>query len=114
MKKMFLFMVLAFNMFSFSYVRYENFISTKVHKETNGSYMISLPALNYEETKGFVIHKVEFELLFTAPRSDITNMNHYGILYNNHFGLATTDFFITMSLDLKYIFEGNDYREEPG
>ena len=89
-------------------------LSLKVHKDTNGSYLISLPSLTYEERKGFFLRKVELDLLFTAPREDYKSFNHYGVEYNNHFGYANNDFFITMSLDTKYIFEGNSLKEEPG
>ncbi len=107
MKKIFIFFLCSLGIFA-------NSLSLKIHKETNGSYLISLPSLTYEETKGFFLHKTELELLFTAPREDYTSLNHYGVEYNNHFGYTNTEFFVTMSLDLKYIFEANSFKEEPG
>ena len=107
MKKLFIF-------FLFSLGLMAGTLSVKFHKETNGNYLVSLPSLVNEETNGFFIHKTELDLLFTAPREDYTNLNHYGVQYNNHFGYADTNFFITMSIDLKYVFEGNSLKEEYG
>ncbi len=107
MKKLFIFFLCSLGLWA-------NVLSVKFHKETNGNYLVPLPSLTYEETQGFFLHKTELDLLFTAPREDYRNLNHYAVQYNNHYGYRNTEFFITMSLDCKYIFEGNSLKEDYG
>ena len=107
MKKIILFLLLT----SFCFA---NEFSLKVQKETNGCYLLSLPAIEFERTEGLFLRKTDFELLFTAPRGDISVPNHYGVKFDNHFGVKYNDFFCTFSLDLLYKFEENSKNEKPG
>ena len=91
-----------------------NELSLKIQKETNGGYLLSLPALEFEEQEGLFLRKPNLELLFTSPRGDLGVPNHYAVKFDNHFGIAYEDFFRTFSLDLLYKFEENSKKEEPG
>lgn len=91
-----------------------NELSLKIQKETNGGYLLSLPALEFEEQEGLFLRKTNLELLFTSPRGDLGIPNHYAVKFDNHFGITYEDFFCTFSLDLLYKFEENSKKEEPG
>ena len=41
-------------------------------------------------------------------------MNHYDVEYSKELGFINTDYFVSFSLDVKYIFEGNDKKEQEG
>ena len=84
-----------------------NELSLKIQKETNGGYLLSLPALEFEEQEGLFLRKTNLELLFTSPRGDLGVPNHYAVKFDNHFCIAYEDFFCTFSLDLLYKFEEN-------
>lgn len=85
-----------------------------VYKETNGGYLISFPTYEKEKEIGNIFTKNKISLLFTAPREDKFSLNHYGFTSNKEFGYKKDNYFISFSLDLKYIFEENSNKEPVG
>ena len=107
MKKLIIFLIFSFGILA-------NELSLKIHKETNGGYLLSIPHLEIETQKGLFIHELDLDLLFTQVRGNLGVPNHYAISCDNSFGIKYHDFFMTFSLDIDYIFEENDYKEKAG
>lgn len=85
-----------------------------IYKETNGGYLISLPTYEKESELGNLFTNDKISLLFTAPRESRFRLNHYGFTSNKEFGYKKENYFISFSLDLKYIFEENSKKEPNG
>lgn len=83
-------------------------------KQTNGGYTWKIPALTTKLKKNKFIYKPELALLFTSPRSMMSNINHHSFDLNNNFGIEYDDFFCTFSLGIRYIFDGNDDNIQEG
>ena len=109
MRKLFFLVLLLLSFQSFS-----DTLSFKVEKETNGGYLYSIPHLEIENHKDLFLHKLNLDLLFTNQRGEQGTPNHYGIAINNAFGVEKNNAFLTFSLDIKYVFDENDYKEEEG
>lgn len=91
-----------------------NTLSLDFKKETNGNYMMSIPSLKIKYKEKDFINEIKLDLKFTAPRSDYSSLNHYGVAFSNSSGIEINGYFITFSLDINYIFEGNSYNLEDG
>lgn len=83
-------------------------------KQTNGDYTFKIPALTTKLKIKKFIYQPELALLFTSPRSMMSNINHHSFDLNNNFGIEYNDFFCTFSLGIRYIFEGNDDNIQEG
>lgn len=103
MRKLLLFFLLTFTIFA------KGYISLEVYKETNGSYIYSLPKVSWENTYGYFYKGTEVELLFSAPRGNMNSLNHYAIKHSTAFGLSEFDWCITFSIDTIYYIKDNDF-----
>jgi hypothetical protein len=103
MRKLLIFFLLTLTMFA------KGYISLEVYKETNGSYIYSLPKVSWENTYGYFYKGTEVELLFSAPRGDITSLNHYALKHSTAFGFSEYDWTITFSIDSIYYIKDNDF-----
>jgi hypothetical protein len=83
-------------------------------KQTNGSYIWKIPAIETEITQGKFIYKPEIALLFTSERNDMMSINHHSFDINNNFGTMYNDYYITFSLGIRYNFAGNDDKLQEG
>ena len=98
LKKFIFFFLLTVNCFAYGE------LSLKIKKATNGWYLLSIPHFEKTTKECLFLQKQELDLLFTSPRVELTCANHYGILSSTAFGFETGNFFVTFSLDTKYIF----------
>lgn len=107
----FLFIMLAMPVFA------TNNIYAEVSKTTNGTYTWYLPKLelasqrfagNLFGTPVNYLSEMEGGLLFTAPRSNAMQLNHYSIdaLYN--FGVEVGPFWTTFSVGMRNVIAGNN------
>lgn len=89
-------------------------MSLKIDKVTNGGYVLSMPHLEMENQKELFLHKLNLDLLFTSPRENLEVPNHYAVSFSNALGFEYKSLFMTFSLDVKYVFAENDYKESEG
>ena len=108
MKSFMIFMVLSI----FTVASEQLYIS--IYKETNGDYLICLPTYEIETKNENIFTKDKISLLFTAPREDKTDLNHYGIEASKEFGVVKSNYFVSFSLDMLYRFEENSKKEPVG
>ena len=82
----------------------------ELNKRTNGGYVAKLPALEWVGGYKNILLENELSLLYTAPRSSATSLNHHSI--DNNFSMGFQDVivkgsFATISLGLRYNIAGN-------
>ena len=111
-----IFIVLCF-LVGYSQAEARMTLYTELEKETNGGYRAQLPALEWVGEYQNILLENELGLVFTAPRSSMGSMNHHSV--DNNFSLGFQDIlipgsFITTSLGVRYLFEGNDDGLEEG
>ena len=85
-----------------------------IYKETNGDYLVCLPTYEIENKNEGIFTKDKISLLFTSPREDKTNLNHYGVEASKEFGITKDNYFVSFSLDILYRFEENSKKEPVG
>lgn len=88
-----------------------------MEKQTNGGYRYELPRWRGEIVTNKFVYRPELSLIFTSPRSgniDPFKANHHSIDWNNNIGIEIDDVYITNSVGVIYIFEGNDDGLEEG
>lgn len=110
MRKLLILIILAISTVSL----FANTLSLKVEKETNGGYLLSVPHLELENRKDLFLHRFNLDLLFTSPRENLETPNHYAVSCSNALGVQYKSVYLTFSLDIKYVFFENDYKEKEG
>ena len=85
-----------------------------IYKETNGDYLVRLPTYEIENKNEGIFTKDKISLIFTLPRDDKTNLNHYGVEVSKEFGIIKDNYFVSFSLDMLYRFEENSKKEPAG
>jgi len=73
-----------------------------------------MPHLELENRRNLFLHKLNLDLLFTSPRENLETPNHYAVSFSNALGIEYKNLYLTFSLDIKYIFSENDFREKEG
>ena len=84
-----------------------------IHKDTNLSWMMNLPKIEYSIENNGILHELDLGLLFTMARGS-TIPNHYGVVGSYNVGFDYNGWFTTMGIDVTQVFEGNDYGIAPG
>lgn len=87
----------------------DSFMYIEMTKVTNGSYEYKLPAIEWSLTKTPFLLDLELSEIYTAPRSNIGQLNHGCINLNPNFGFQNGNYFATVSLGLRYYIGGNDW-----
>lgn len=94
----------------------ESYLYVEATKDINGGYKYYLPKLELNKCKWAgeffgqeVWYLSEFVggLLYTAPRSSATSVNHHSVEAAWHLGLTSGPFWITTSLGGRWYLDGN-------
>lgn len=95
----------------------ESYLYLSQEKQINGSYKYCIPKLELNQVKKAGVffgnkcnYLSEFEgsLVYTAPRGNMSQLNHHSVRASWNFGVEVGPFFATYSLDGIYNIRGND------
>jgi len=82
----------------------------EINKQTNGSFVWKMPAIEACFEKDNFYFEPEAALLFTSPRGDFLTPNHHSFDVNLNFGVNMPFWngaFVSFSQGIRTIFDGN-------
>lgn len=88
-------------------------LELRMSKDVNGGRKWSLPYVEHEFNINNFVFKPSIDLKYSAIRSSSTP-NHYSVDTEFQFGYRFKSFYITKSIGIEKIFEGNSEGHEAG